>query len=188
MQLEGQPLFNRREMIEAIREINSRWGQRLCTSASVQQVKAYDPDPTVPKRGFETTTSKTLFCLSPYLSLPAWGMEVQVAYLPEKAYAKEDNPDDPAHLSTEDIDIILEFCYQRIGSLRPDEGFEDLVEKTVQVEKYYKGTSGMKASTVWKQIWDGKTALVNAAQAAYERRQKQEITNALMESKPAADP
>ena len=153
----------------------------MCTSASVQQVKAYDPDPTVPKRGYETTTSKTLFCLSPHLSLAAWGMEVQVAYLPEKAYAKEDNPDDPAHLSTADINIILEFCYQRIGSLRiTDDGFKDLVKKTVMVDKYYKGAQGVNEATVWKQLEEGRAALANAAQASYERRREQ------LTKKPAA--
>ena len=85
MEMEEKPLFTRKDLLDAIQAINERWGQRLCKSVSVEVVKSYEP--AFPKkRGFETWSSKDLFCISPQLSLPAWGMEVQVAYLPEKAY------------------------------------------------------------------------------------------------------
>ena len=57
IQLEDKPLFTRSEMLEAIQAINTRWGKRLCKSASVHVVKAYDP--AFPnKRGHEAWTNK----------------------------------------------------------------------------------------------------------------------------------
>ena len=85
MTLAGKTLFTRNDMLDAIRTINCRWGKRLCQSRSVSVVKAYDPG--CPNwRGTETWTSKEIFCISNELSLPAWGMDIQVAYMPEKAY------------------------------------------------------------------------------------------------------
>ena len=67
-------------------------------------------------------------CVSPQLSLPAFGMEVQVAYLPKKVYEDED-PDDPVHLSTEHIDELLAFCHSKVGTVFPEEDFEEFVAK-----------------------------------------------------------
>ena len=159
MQLENKPLFTREEMLDAIQAINDRWGERLCQSASVHTVKAYDPE--FPKRrGFETSSSKELFCISPQLSLPAWGMEVQVAYLPAN----------PKPLSTEDIDELLEFCYSKVGSTYPDDSFEPYVSKTVDVNQ---NVSRVKHTTVWRQLREGRAALDDAARRAVERRSSQ---------------
>ena len=167
MQLENKPLFTRNDMLDAIHQINHRWGKRLCKSASVHIEKAWEPSR--PKiRGTETCTNKELFCISPQLSLPAFGLEVQVAYLPEKAYAAED-PDDPIHLTTENIDELLAFCHSKVGMQISEEEFEEYVAKTVDVNK---GESGIKPKTVRTNFANNKAALdVAAARAAHRRSQ-----------------
>ena len=96
-----------------------------------------------------------------------------MAYLPEKAYEEED-PEDPIHLSTDDIDVIIEFCNSKVGSLYPEKEFEDYVAKTVEVNKE---TTGVKPATVRRQLREGRTALANAADAAAERREELALAN-----------
>ena len=166
MELEEKPLFTRKDLLDAIQAINERWGQRLCKSVSVEVVKSYEP--AFPKkRGFETWSSKDLFCISPQLSLPAWGMEVQVAYLPEKAYDEKEDPNEPIALSTEAIDELLALCHSKVGTLYTDDDFDDYVEKTVDVNA---STTRIKAPAVRKHIWEGKQCLDVAAEVAKRRR------------------
>ena len=166
MQLEDNPLFTREDLLNAIQAINDRGGRRLCKSVSVKTVKSYEPAHPK-KRGFETWSTKDLYCISPALSLPAWGMEIQVAYLPELAYAPEEDPDEPIALSTEAIDELLAFCQSKVGIMYPDVDWDDYVDKTVEVNS---NTTRVKASTVRKQISEGKHCLEVATAAAKRRR------------------
>ena len=163
---EKGPLFTRTEVMEAIGAINHRWGQRLCRSISVKWEKAYDPSNPY-KRGYETNTSKELFCISPHLSLPAWGMDVQIARLPQECYLPR-NEQRPVHLTEEDINFFLAFCYEKVGDCYPDERFETFVEKSVEAGK---GAGNIKAKTVRNKIWEGRQALQDAAIAAQQHRE-----------------
>ena len=92
-----------------------------------------------------------------------------MAYLPEKAYAAEEDPDDPIHLTTENIDELLAFCHSKVAMKISEEEFEEYVAKTVEVNK---GDSGIKPKTVRSNFYNSKTALdVAAARAATRRSQ-----------------
>ena len=105
-------------MLNAIDTINTRWDNRVCRPQSVHSVKMYDPEEPW-KRGFETDTVKHAYCVSPELSLPSWGLEINVAYLPREAYTTDVDASRrrSAFLKPEQIDDLLEFMYGKVGLL-----------------------------------------------------------------------
>ena len=86
--------------------------------------------------------------------------------MPEKAYDEED-PNEPMALSTESIDELLALCHSKVGTMYPDDAFDEYVAKTVDVKA---STTGIKSSTVRKQLWEGKECLTVAAEVAKRRR------------------
>ena len=168
MQLEGKPLFDREDLIAAIAAINQRWGNRLAASMSVHSVKAFDPTEHGDKDYVENYNQQ-LICLNPQLSLPTWGMEIQVAYMPVEAYADED-PENPTFLSAKEIDDFLAICHAKVGTEYDINEFQEFVQKSAEYQKETNTVNPEKESTIRSRIWSGQEALKSAAVASAARR------------------
>ena len=169
MQLENKPLFDKDDVVAAIAAINQRWGNRLATSRSVHTVKAFDPTEDAEKE-YVANYNQQLICLNPQLSLPTFGMEIQVAYMPEEAYNDVEDLENPTFLSREEIDDFLAICHAKVGTEYNINEFQEFIQKSAEYQKETSTVNPEKESTIRSRIRSGHEALESAAVASAARR------------------